>query len=203
MRFQYKHPKIYDLIIRLIYPKELMDKLSKEIGKNQSVFDVAAGYGRVAYYIDQSNSYHGIDLNEIFVNYGRDRGLDLQLKNILNESSYRESDIFVIVNVVHHLTQEKLKAMFNLIFKHALKKVIVVEPAFVDLSAKYGVIGKLIDWFLRIMDYDGFNVIHRWFTDKEYLALFDGRFGSDCADNFSVHQQKTANHYLVSFTKNN
>lgn len=64
MRFQYRHPRVYDFLIKFIYPKDLMDKFSDEVGKNQSVFDVAAGYGRVAKYIDSSNSYYGIDLNE-------------------------------------------------------------------------------------------------------------------------------------------
>ena len=61
-----------------------MNAFSVEIGKHHSVFDVAAGYGRIAKFIDPSNSYQGIDLNEIFINHGRKQGLHLEVKNIFD-----------------------------------------------------------------------------------------------------------------------
>lgn len=201
MRFQYRHPKIYDFLIKFIYSKELMGVFSREVGKNQTVFDVAAGYGRIAKYIDSSNSYYGIDLNEIFINHGRSRGLNIEVRDIFEKGSYKQSDVFVLVDIIHHLTKEKLKELFDIVFQYANKRVIVVEPAFVDLQSKYGIWGKLVDRFFRVMDYDGFNKINRWFTDDEYTKLFEGKFGSYYGDNFSIRQQKVSNHYIVIFTK--
>lgn len=201
MRFQYKHPRVYDFLIKFIYSKELMDKFSYEVGKDQSVFDVAAGYGRIAKFIDPSNSYYGIDLNETFIKHGRKFGLDLDVKNIFDQNSYRKSDVFTLVDVVHHFPEEKLKELFNLIFQHSTKRVVIIEPAFTNLAAKYGLFGKLTDWFFRTMDYDGFNRINRWFTDEEYSELFNKKMGSQYGDAFSVKRQKVSNHHLVTFTR--
>ena len=85
MRFQYRHPRLYDLLIRLIYPHSLMSAFSVEVGKGQSVFEVAAGYGRIADFIDASNIYYGIDLNKIFVAYGLKKGRHLEGRDIFDE----------------------------------------------------------------------------------------------------------------------
>lgn len=203
MRFQYKHPRIYDFLISFIYPKELLDKFSAEVGKNNSVFDIAAGYGRMSNFIDPSNSYYGIDLNKIFIDHGRKSGLNLEVKNIFDETSYKKSDVFILVDVIHHLSRAKLQELFNLIFKYADKKVVVIEPAFVNLSSKYGTSGQIMDWFFRKMDDDGFNKINRWFTDEEYSELFDKKFDSQHGNDFSIRRQKVSNHYLVTFTRSN
>ncbi len=179
-----------------------MDKFRDEVGKNRTVFDVAAGYGRIAKFIDPSNSYYGIDLNEIFVNHGRKNGLNLEVRNIFDPDSYKLNDVFVLVDVIHHLTKEQLERLFDLIFQHAGIKVVIIEPSFVNLALKYGIFGKLVDRFFKIMDYDGFNRINRWFTNEEYQKLFEQRFGSRYGEKFSVSQDIIANHYLVSFSKN-
>jgi SAM-dependent methyltransferase len=177
-----------------------MTAFSKEIGKDQLVFDVAAGYGRIAHYIDPSNTYYGIDLNKIFVDYGTRQGVNLELKDIFDSASYKKANVFTLVDVVHHLSKEKLIALFDLIFQHTEKKVVIIEPAFVDMARKYGLIGRIVDWFFKTMDDDGFNTIHRWFSDQEYSDLFSTKFGSSYGVAFSLKIQIIANHYLVTFT---
>ena len=154
-------------------------------------------------FIVPSNSYYGIDLNKIFIDHGQKLGLNLEVKNILDEKSYKQSDVFILVDVIHHLSKEKLKELFDLIFKYADKKVVVIEPAFVNLSRKYGVFGQFMDWFFRKMDDDGFNKINRWFTDEEYSELFNKKFGSQYGNDFSIRRQKVSNHHLVTFTRSN
>lgn len=129
--------------------------------------------------------------------------MNLEVRDIFKESSYKESNVFVIVDVIHHLTKKQLKALFNLIFRYANRKVVVIEPAFVNLSAGYGIFGKLVDSFFKTMDYDGFNRINRWFTDEEHSELFQGRFGSEYGSSFLIQQKKVSNHHLITFTKNN
>lgn len=201
MRFQYRHPKFYDFLISFIYSPKLMARLSDEVGRNNSVFDVAAGYGRVSKFIDSSNSYYGIDRNTFFIKHGRDRGLKLDIKDIFDPKSYTKSDIFLVIDIIHHLSKEKIKALFDIIFQNTVKKVIVIEPSFVDVSSKYGIFGKLIGWFFKKVDDDGFNKIVHWFGDREYSEMFNNRFGSEEGKNFSVSCEIISAHYLVVFNR--
>lgn len=199
MRIQYRCPELYDFLISFIYPKKLLELFRQEVGKNKTVFEIAAGYGRMAKFIHSSNRYYGIDLNRNFVKFGRKKGLELEIKDIFDPQAYKKSDVYLVVDVVHHLPEKKLGRLFEMVFAHAKKKVIVIEPSFVNMESKYGVLGKLYDWFFKVIDYDGFNDISRWMTEKEYAALFQKRFGSAAGNSFSLRHQKIGNHHFAAF----
>ena len=201
MRLQYRHPKIYDYLISFLYSDRLLKRFSETVGKHKKVFDVAAGYGRMSRFIDTSNSYYGIDLNRKFVEHGQTEGVNLEIKNIFDPQAYKESDIFVLVDIVHHLTPESLRQLFDLVFSHAKEKIIVIEPAFVNLSARHGFLGQLVDLFFKKIDDDGINKITRWFTEEEYIGLFKSKFGSALGHDFSLRYEKIDKHYFVVFVK--
>ena len=201
MRIQYRHPKIYDFLISFIYPKKLMGEICKEVGKNHSVLDVASGYGRMSKFIDSSNPYSGIDINKEFIRHGQSMGLDLKLADIFDSASYKQSDVILMIDVVHHLTSEKLKELFDIVFSYANKKVIVVEPAFTEIAPRYGLAGKVIGWFFRKMDDDGINKITHWFTRKEYEQMFKNHFNSEVGSKFLVSYRIVSNHHLVIFSR--
>ena len=145
MRIQYRYPKLYQLLVhKLLYPKELWGRLREEIGENASVFDVGAGYGYASRFLYPSNTYYGIDLNERFVRYGRKRGANLQVRDIFDPTAYTQSDVFLVIDVVHHFAIQKLEKLFDLIFRHTAKKVIVIDPAFVSIARRYGALGKIL-----------------------------------------------------------
>lgn len=201
MRIQYKHPKLYDFLIRFLYTKKLNRRLRELVGTRKSVFDVAAGYGRVAKHLDPSVTYRGIDLNEIFVKHGRKQGREITVNDALDESAYVESDVVLLVDIVHHLKPDALKTLFRNVFTHAKEKVIVVEPAFVSLVHHYGVFGKIWGWLFTLIDDDGINHIDHWFTDEEYDRLFETRFGVAEGKTFDMSYEHVAGHHLVTFTR--
>ena len=201
MRFQYRHPRLYDPIISLLYPKRLLDAFRLEVGKDNSVFEVAAGYGRMARFIDPSNEYYGVDLNEIFVNYGRKKGVRLEIGDVFDPRVYKKSDVLIVVDFIHHLSPEKLKQLFDIVFANAGKKIVIVEPSFVSFMNKYGIFGRFISWLLRVIDDDGINRIEYWFTDEKYQSLFEERFGSKDGKNFEIKHKKLAGHHLITFSR--
>lgn len=201
MRFQYKHPLFYDFFIRLIYPPHLTERISELVGRNKTIFEPAAGYGRMAQFLHASNKYSGIDLNPIFINFARNTHINVHKGNIFEEKNYPQSDITLLVDVVHHLSPPKLQQLFENIFSHTKEKVIVVEPAFVNMTSRYGLLGKLLDLFLRWLDNDGFNKINRWFTDEEYEQLFASRFQSSKGFDFNFQHETIANHHIVTFSR--
>ncbi|MCH7604429.1 class I SAM-dependent methyltransferase [Patescibacteria group bacterium] len=200
MRIQYRHPKLYDFLISFLYGRKLLEKFRQEVGKNHSVFDVAAGYGRMVRFIDSSNRYVGIDRNEIFVNYGKKNRLELEVRDIFDSAAYKRCGVFIVVDVIHHLTTEKLQNLFDLIFRHVNEKVVIIEPSFVSLTRRYGILGKFLGWIFQIVDDDGFNKITRWLSDEEYQHLFQSRFGSQHGKRFTMKHQKLDEHHLVTFT---
>jgi SAM-dependent methyltransferase len=202
MRIQYRYPKLYQLLVhKLLYPKRLWQKLQKEAGENNSIFDVGAGYGYASYFLHHSNSYYGIDLNEHFVAYGRKKGINLERKNIFDPIAYKTNDIFLAIDIIHHLTPEKLKQLFDLVFQHAKQKVIVVDPAFISIARKYGLLGKFLGWFFRLLDDDGFTKIEQWLSEAEYKNLFQSRFSSDFGKDFVYNLQRVGGYYFIIFTK--
>lgn len=200
MTIQYRYPRLYDVLISLWHSKGLLERFKTEVGQNHTVFEIGAGYGRVARSIDSSNIYYGIDLNSHLVNYGRKRGVNLEIKDIFDPTAYRESDIFIVVDVIHHLKEEKLKILFDLIFSHTRKKIVILEPSIIE---SYGVFGKLIEWISRIFDQDGINKIERLLTNEEYKRLFEDRFGSLYGKKFDLQYQLVGGrclYQLVTYT---
>lgn len=199
MRFQYRHPRLYDFFIAWIYPPKLMKRVKELVGKDKSIFEVAAGYGRMADYIDSSSRYSGIDLNPFFLNYAKKKARNVTRGDMFNPASYYRSDVILLVDGVHHIEKDRLRVLFDLIFTHAQERVVVVEPAFVNFGSRYGAPGRILDKFLLWFDNDGFNRINRWFTDEEYSQLFQSRFGSALGKSFAVQHEKIANHHVVVF----
>lgn len=195
MRIQYRYPKLYNAMISCFYSRDLLERFGEEVGKNQTVFEVGAGYGRVARFIHPSNTYHGIDLNRRFVEFGKKRGIDLEIRDIFDASAYRKSDVFIVVDIVHHLTAEQLKTLFDLIFVNAAKKVVILEPSY-DLMKRYGVLGKFVERVFRFLDDDGINNIERLRTEEEYRQLFEDRFGSEHGRAFEFLYAKVPGRHL-------
>lgn len=198
---QYRHPRLYQLLIPIIHRKAVIDVFRQEVGKNVHVQDVAAGFGCMAKYIDGSNTYRGIDLNEKFVEYGQKLGLDITKASIFDPDAYTMADVAVLVDVIHHLPPDKLTGLFDLVFKNTTQKVIILEPAFLNLSKRYGKAAAPIDWLMRQLDSDGVNKIDRWLSEEEYMSFFESRFGSTYGKDFRPEVKKVYPYYIVTFQK--
>ncbi|MEX0877655.1 MAG: class I SAM-dependent methyltransferase [Candidatus Spechtbacterales bacterium] len=201
MMLQYKYPWIYKILIPIIHRKSVLKIFSEEVGKNVSVFDVACGFGQMEKYIDSSNVYSGIDLNEEFIIYAQKRGRQVEKGNIFDPGAYKKSDTVVLVDVVHHIPEKKLKELFDLVYSNAKERVVVMEPAFLNLKSRYGVFGGIVDWVFKKLDSDGVNEIERWFNEEEYIALFENRFGSREGNQFKLRLKKIHPYFIATFYK--
>ena len=202
MRIQYRHPRLYGFLIAFLYSRRLLRAIAGEVGEGHTVFEIAAGYGRLARIIHPSNRYAGVDRNELFVSYGRRQGLDLAVGDVFDPGAYRRSDVLLVVDIIHHLPPPELTKLFDLVFAHANKRVVIVEPAFVGLARSYGPFGALVDRLFKWVDYDGFNRIERWMTNKEYFALFADRFGSPAGHAFGLQHREVGHHHVVTLDRN-
>ncbi|HSX15861.1 MAG TPA: class I SAM-dependent methyltransferase [Candidatus Saccharimonadales bacterium] len=198
---QYRHPWLYRLTIPLIHTRPVLRAFRRAVGKHVSVFDVAAGFGGMAGHIDRTNTYSGIDLNDVYLAHARQQGLDVRRGNIFDAAAYKSADVFILVDVVHHIAESKLPELFDLVFAHAKRRVVVMEPYYMSLCETYGPAARPIEWALRVLDSDGTNTIGRWFTRAEYESMFTAGFSSRHAADFTVSVQKAYPYYIVTYTR--
>ncbi len=201
MGLQYKFIWIYRLLIPLIHRRSVKQSFKKAVGKNVSVFDVACGFGQTAHYLDPSTRYSGIDLNKKFIKYAQKKGKDVRLADIFERTSYKPSDVVTLVDIIHHMPEDKLPLLFDNIFRSAKSKVVILEPAFVNLKDRYGLFGSIIDWLFKKLDSDGFNTIERWYSEAEYNKIFASHFGSKYGKAFDVTIKKVWPYNLVVYTR--
>lgn len=198
---QYKYPWIYGILIRIIHRGPVLREFKKQVGKKVSVFDIAAGFGNMARCLDSSDTYTGIDLNQTYVAYAQRRGLNVQIGDIFDDKAYKPTDVSILVDVVHHIPEVKLEKLFDNVFKNTRKRVVILEPAFLNLEERHGVAARPLDWVLRKLDGDGVNTIERWLSEEEYTRLFESKFSSKLGRTFAVRVQKIKPYYIVTFMR--
>jgi SAM-dependent methyltransferase len=165
----YRYPLLYELGIHFLYLNRL--KIVKEIvGHGMSVFEPACGFGRMKKYLYPDCAYAGIDLNEKFVRFGRNKNRELNVGDILQEENYRPADIILLCDILHHLQTPELHRLFRIAGKFA-KKIVVIEPTFVALAAKKTTFSQLLGKLMTRVDSDGFNEITHWMSREEYQDL--------------------------------
>lgn len=190
----YKYPLIYDIGIRFLY-FDGMKIIKKLIGKGKSVFEPACGYGRMKNYLYPDCTYSGIDLNETFITYGKKRKRDVKIGNVLDAKHYKEADVILLCDILHHL---KLKDIYKLMahaVKFAKEKIVIVEPTFVAIAAKKNIFSRIIGKIMSALDNDGFNRIECWFSREEYDRLFDSLKESNDISDMKITQFR--NHDFV------
>jgi len=167
----FRNPWLYSFSIRLLHFNEFK-KIKEIIGKKKNVFEPACGFGRLQKYLHDSCSYSGIDLNEIFINFGIKRGLNIRIGDVLEEKNYIKSDIIILCDILHHLTRDKIHRVVSLAKKFAKEKVVIMEPSFVGLASGKGFFSRLVAKFFAVVDFDGINNIEHWLTRQDYQKLF-------------------------------
>jgi len=167
----FRSPWLYSLSIKLLHFNGFK-KIREIIGQKKSVFEPACGFGRLQKYLHNSCTYSGIDLNEIFINFGRKRGLDIRIGDVLEEKNYIKSDIIILCDILHHLTKDNVHKVVSLAKKFAKEKVVIMEPSFVGLASGKGFFSRLTAKVFTKIDFDGINHIEHWITKQDYRKLF-------------------------------
>lgn len=125
----YQFPAIYNGFVSIL-DRNLKEKyrfIAEIIGKDKKVFELGCGTALLAEYLDKSCSYTGWDMNEKFVDYCRRKGLKVFKENIFDFEKYPESDVIVILDVLHHIVPQDKKLIQEA--KKRTKKLIVSEPS--------------------------------------------------------------------------
>ncbi len=192
--FMYLHPLVYESGIRFLYWGGLKN-LRPLIAENTSVFEPACGYGRIVKYLPDSCSYRGIDLNTAFIDYGRKKGRNISTGDIFDTSLYPQSDLIILCDILHHLSEDKMKLLIDISLRYSRDKLIIIEPAFVSIASAKNPFSRFLGRVFSIADADGINEIENWLSEEEYAHLFSYIRSSPHVRDMVVHTHHF--HYFV------
>ena len=167
----YKVPFIYGMGIKLLH-YDGFRKVKDFVEDRKKVFDVACGYGRLRKYLPKNIQYAGIDLNEKWIKHGIKKGRDLRVGDILEEKNYEKSDIIILCDILHHMTQENMRKLVQIATKFAKEKVIIMEPSFVNWASGKNPFSRFLAKIFSWVDNDGINKITKWHSKEDYIKLF-------------------------------
>ena len=101
--------------------------ISKAVGKNKNVLELGCGTCLLLEFLDRTNAYTGIELNQAFIDYAKSkRGAKVIRANIFDFRKYPKTDVIIMCDVLHHVHprhEELLQRALRM-----AKKVIVCEP---------------------------------------------------------------------------
>lgn len=192
--FMYLHPMIYEIGIQFLYWGGLKN-LRTMVDEKRTVFEPACGYGRIRKYLPANCAYRGVDLNEKFVAYAQKKDLDIKIGDIFDESLYRDNDIVLLCDILHHLDDAKMKKLLDLALCHSREKVLIVEPAFVSMASANRPFSRLLATLFSAADADGINDIGKWLSQEEYQQLFSYIRNNPAVRELTVHKHHF--HYFV------
>lgn len=128
----YWHPLIYKIGLWLLHGRNLKKRyeyISTEIGKNKVVLDPGCGPGLLAKYLDSGCNYIGFDIDPVFVNYAKKKGLNVYLGDATKPKPYKKADAIVMADFFHHIGRQDEKKTLRLCNKYAKKIIICEQPA--------------------------------------------------------------------------
>jgi predicted TPR repeat methyltransferase len=181
----YRNPRLYSIYLRLCFPFFTVDKrfksISKEIGKNQRVLDIACGPGILLRYLDNSCTYNGFDLNEKFIAHiNKKHNFNLKTGNVTDEKSYSNADVIVAMDILHHIPRKQRKKVIELCLKYANKKLIVCEPFVPPFFKKKSWFSKVAEHLFESTERNGFNkvTINQRYYEEELEKEMQDKFNA-------------------------
>ncbi|MCX6777892.1 MAG: class I SAM-dependent methyltransferase [Candidatus Micrarchaeota archaeon] len=141
----------YDYVRRLVMPGD-------------RVLDVGCGTGTLQSHLN-GNYYLGLELNEQFISYARNKKRNVIKQDAMTFDRYGEFDVCVAMDLLHHLNPKHEEFMKKAV-SGTRKRVIVCEPYVV--SGRHPIVEKMI----RILDNDGLNDSGEWENREELIRFF-------------------------------
>ncbi|MFX1315355.1 MAG: class I SAM-dependent methyltransferase [Promethearchaeota archaeon] len=183
----YRSGRVYNFLSNKMYDvrrKYLF--ISKLIGKNKHILDLACGTGFLTRFLHPSNIYEGWDINHKFLNKlkkdwlkgkSKIKHIIIKQKDLFNFNEYPKEkvDIIVLCDILHHINPSHLTIVENA--KRCARKVIVCEPIAIkprDLKAN----SRFIRIFVKIGGFFPeklYRLIDFVFLDNDGVNTYENR----------------------------
>jgi len=132
------NPYIFNNVRRVITGNQKQTKLFvKKFLKSykcKTVIDVCSGTGDFASSVDKHIDYLGVDINEDYVNYSKnkykkDKSKIFRIGNMLDRSQFngKKFDAAMLISTIHHFSDHELNILLPILKKITRKIVIVAD----------------------------------------------------------------------------
>jgi hypothetical protein len=146
--------------------KKIIELIENE--KPASILELCFGDTVIANYCKEKNiAWHGIDINNTFVEHAQTKGYKAIYGDILSSTSFIKSDICLISGSLYHFNDEQRIQLFKKIFE-ATDTFIISEPVN-NLSSRKGLIG----FIARRSANAGKGHEHFRFNEQTFIAMLE------------------------------
>ncbi len=128
----YSNINLYRLFVRLIYLRgynRRYERIARLIPPGSKVLELCCGdcYLYEKYLKNKNVDYSGIDINEIFINYAKKRGINVKFIDIRKTRIFPNSEIILIHASLYQFIPNEIEIVEKML-NSATEKVIIAEP---------------------------------------------------------------------------
>jgi len=123
------------------YKQRFIDIIELISENDKSILELCFGDIHIANTCkDRGLHWHGIDINESFVKYAKNKGFEATKQDLACLNIFPTADVCIMSGSLYHFHNE-IELLFLKMLKSA-PKIIISEPI-INLSSKKGIIGKI------------------------------------------------------------
>ncbi len=168
----YMSPFIYESLVPLKHRELFADRVALlyRLLNGKKVVELGCGTGHNSDFLDCD--YHGFDMNQAFIDYGKRKKRRVDVGNAF-DVPLEDYELILIVDVLHHLPDHPD------LLKKALdtgKELVVCEPF--DHEFSNGVVEFIYTHLNRWIDSDGINPPIKWYKKDDLKSFF--KVGGNC-----------------------
>lgn len=177
----YKYPLLYIWGLKCIHQDNFAKRyryMASFVKKGDLVLEPACGPAILADFLPKEADYHGFDTNKDFTDYALKKHPGVYLGNVLDSKSYRQADVIIACDILHHLKPGDRKRFIKNCFSSTKEVFIICEPRKKEKppnSLFKSQIDRLIEWSEK----DGTNdvKIEYYLTHNQLINQIKHGFG--------------------------
>lgn len=167
----YRNAWIYQMAMRLLYRSHYREKykvVAEEIPAGSTVVDLCCGDAQIYPLLAAKGcKYIGLDINPRFVEWGREKGIDVRHWDIAKQMDMPEGDVVCIQSALYHFIPND-KQLVDRMLERARQRVIITEPVDNWTKIKISLVHKLAVALTQVHGRE-FSKRH---TEASFNALF-------------------------------
>jgi glycosyltransferase involved in cell wall biosynthesis len=177
----YKHPLLYIWGLKWIHKGNFAKRyryMASFVKKDDLVLEPACGPATLADFLPKEADYYGFDTNKDFTDYALKKHPGVYLGNVLDLKSYKQSDVVIACDILHHLKPADRQKFIKNCFSSTKKVFIICEPGKREKSTE-SIFKSQRDWLAEWSEKDGTNnfKVEHFLTRNKLINQIKHGFG--------------------------
>ncbi len=148
-------------------------------GKHATVLEPCCGPAPIIDFLDKNTSFSGFDINHVFIDSLKEKGIDAKKRDAMDLESYKKADVVLLCDALHHIAPKNQKQLIENSYRSAKKKLIICDPYRIDNPGENRLKKKISGFVHDYMDKDGSNQVRLEDirTKDELMQQMESGFG--------------------------